>query len=103
MISETMKQAVIRAVDALDHEQASLIDRYLAYSDERVQVSVWVDLFELAGESAMLEKLDPDGRIRAEVRAGRMPGFASWWGVPVAPALAGQLCLPFETQERVWH
>lgn len=84
MIGKSMKKAIIESINIIGHNHAASLEAYLEYAEEqseKIDPSVWVDLFELTGQSLILERLDPLGNIRREVQAGKRPGFIQWWGL----------------------
>lgn len=82
MLGERLKAVVLSdAAVAFGDSQAKLLANYLELSEERVPVSVWVDLFEIAHDEASLTRHDPEGTIRARVHQGEVPGFFDWWSI----------------------
>lgn len=86
MIGEKMRQRVLEAIRKFGPEQENALARYLEiFPEEKIQLSVWVDLLDRAGDTATVERLDPNGMIRAKVAKEDLPGFIDWWGeIPAA-------------------
>jgi hypothetical protein len=95
MLSPHLKDAVLHAAaTAFKPTEAELIERYLTFSDERVSVSVWVDLFYLARDHQSLAKYDPTGAIRQRLEDKDAVGFFDWWQSSEPPSYSPQLQLP---------
>lgn len=93
MIGSKMRERVLEAMRKFGPEHENLLARYLELNpDEKVHLSVWVDLLSQAGDTSTIDKMDPEGIIRAQVAQKRLPSFSDWWGV-IPSADQGQLSL----------
>lgn len=81
MIGEKMRQRVLEAIRKFGPEQENALAKYLeVFPEEKIKLSVWVDLLDRTGDMATVERLDPNGVIREKVAKEDLPGFIDWWG-----------------------